>query len=215
MRLRGALVLGVLGLPLAASAQTIFYSNNFESALGTGWGTAAQITQHTNFSKYVGRYSGNQGVLLTVAKPSIPAPPPGHWVEYRLTFDFYAIDSWDGDDPNFGPDYFYVTVNSNTVFAQTFANQHEYQSFAPPTVGGIDLGYGAAFDAIYRDISVAFEPDAASTLSVKWFGVGLQGLSDESWGIDNVRLSYAVVPSPGVGTALGLAGLAALRRRRR
>ncbi|MBX3377308.1 MAG: hypothetical protein KF678_09945 [Phycisphaeraceae bacterium] len=214
MRLRGAYVLGVLGLPLAAHAETIFYSNNFESGLGTGWGTAAQVTQHTNFSKFVGRYSGNQGVLLTVAKPSVPTPPAGSWVEYRLTFDFYAIDSWDGDDPTYGPDYFCVSVNSNTVFAQTFANQHQYQSFMPPTVGGIDLGYGAAFDSIYRDITVTFNPGTASNISVSWYGIGLQGIADESWGIDNVRLSYAVVPSPAAGSALALAGLAMLRRRR-
>jgi hypothetical protein len=61
---------------------------------------------------------------------------------------------------------------------------------------------------------------SGSTLAITFQALGLQGITDESWGIDNLSVDLALV-TPGVpepGTLLlvggGLAGLVALRRRR-
>lgn len=214
MRLRSCLALTLLGAPLAANADVTFYSNNFESGVGSGWGSAAATTYLAPFSTYLGRYSGNQGVLLTLARPGTPALQPGQSIEYHLTFDFYAIDTWDGDDPAHGPDYFYVSSNGNVVFAQTFANQHEYQSFHGPTVGPVSLGYAPGLDSIYRDIDVTLNPGPAGNIAISLYALGLQGMSDESWGVDNLRVSYRVVPAPASAGVLALGGMLASRRRR-
>ncbi len=51
--------------------------------------------------------------------------------------------------------------------------------------GSANLGFGGNADAVYRNVTVSFTP-SASTASVRFADGGLQGLADESWGIDNV-----------------------------
>lgn len=71
-------------------------------------------------------------------------------------------------------------------------------------------------DSVYR-ITLTFD-HTASNLSLSFFGLGLQDLSDESWGLDNVSVSLAgpaPIPLPAPALLLGsaLLGLGALRRR--
>jgi hypothetical protein len=212
---RLGLLAGMLAAPLAAHAQTEIYANNFEWGLGAGWGTAAHITADPAFTSFVGRYTGSEGILLTVNSPSLPPVQPGQWIEFRVVFDFFAIDSWDGDDITQGPDIFYIKMNGSTVFAESFANQHTFQSFRAPDIGPDFLAYRTdTKDSIYRNISVPFTIGNASTININWYALGLQGLNDESWGIDNVRVNYSVVPAPGTAGLLTLAAAGLLRRRR-
>jgi hypothetical protein len=52
-------------------------------------------------------------------------------------------------------------------------------------VGADNLGFGAAADAIHRDVTVSFTPtETTATLRFSDGGIGF----DESWGIDNVRV---------------------------
>ncbi len=138
---------------------------------------------------------------------------------YTLEFDLYVIDSWDGEG-KYGPDVFEVRANSGVIFHETFSNGLKPQSFRPPDVGPTHLGYSSSFkDSIYRDISVSFQlPEGSQKLSLTFEGIGLQGLVDESWGIDNITVSYQVVngmiPAPGT-LAPGAAAVALLARRRR
>ena len=56
-------------------------------------------------------------------------------------------------------------------------------------IGRRDLGYQGSFvDAIYRNVTLSFTPSAA-TSTISFTGSGLQGVSDESWGLDNVAVS--------------------------
>jgi len=139
---------------------------------------------------------------------------------YTVQFDFYAIDSWDGDGANNGPDRFEVLANGVPIFSETVANTHTYQSLGlEPSGGRRHLGFSSTYmDSIYRDITLDFEVSpTAPKVIVSFRGVGLQSLTDESWGIDNVSVSYEYrpIPAPGglaaIGVGLGLAG----RRRRR
>src|SRR5262249_13232267 len=54
------------------------------------------------------------------------------------------------------------------------------------------LGFSGFADAIYRNVTLAFTA-AAATTQIRFADGGLQGLNDESWGIDNVRVEPAVV----------------------
>ncbi|HZW08655.1 MAG TPA: hypothetical protein VFF69_02020, partial [Phycisphaerales bacterium] len=143
------------------------------------------------------------------------------FILYTVEFDFYAIDSWDGDGPPYGPDVFEVISNSGTLFHETISNGTIAQTYRAPDVGPVQLGYGSRWDdSIYRDIRLSFRvPDDAQSVNLKFRGVGLQLLNDESWGIDNVTLSYEVaygaVPAPaGLGAGLGLLCIGGRRRAR-
>jgi len=56
---------------------------------------------------------------------------------------------------------------------------------AHPTLGGQNFGWSGWNDSIYRGISIPFVASSTTT-SIRFYDGGLQGLSDESWGIDNV-----------------------------
>lgn len=218
MRLpRLGLLAGALLAPAAANAQTtVFYSNNFESGVGSGWGTAAHTVNAPTFGTFLGRYASNEGILLTIPTPSTPSLQTGQSIQWHATFDFYAIDSWDGNDTANGPDYFCMNANGSCYFAETFANQHNWQSFRLPDVGPDFLGFRTdTKDSIYYNIDVPFNTGGSGQIQLSWYALGLSGATDESWGIDNLRVSYSVVPTPASASLLGLSGLVALRRRRR
>ena len=52
----------------------------------------------------------------------------------------------------------------------------------------------------------AFTLGSASEIVIKWRSNGLQGVQDESWGIDNVTVSVNPTPTPGTFALLGLGG---------
>ena len=135
-------------------------------------------------------------------------------VWYKLVFDFIAIDSWDGTDTSFGQDRFLVVINNtNVIFNETFANQHPGQTFPRGGVVPQNLGFGASYDSIYRDITVLFSTPVGTAINANFRDGGLQGMADESWGIDNVRL-YSTVPAPGALSLCGAAAILGTRRRR-
>ncbi len=137
---------------------------------------------------------------------------------YQLQFDLYVIDSWDGSSKDFGPDSFQVLLNGDSIFHETFANQHAEQTMTQPLLGRSQIAFGNAPDSIYRDITIAFElpADDNERLEFSFIDTLSQSLADESWGIDNVRVSYELVTTPAPATlGLLMGGTCALSRRRR
>jgi hypothetical protein len=66
-------------------------------------------------------------------------------------------------------------------------------------------------DSVYR-LSFAFAHNT-DLLTLNFSGYGLQSLNDESWGLDNVRVS--AIPEPGIAPMLGLGVLALTWRTRK
>ena len=204
----------------------VFYSNDFESGLiGPEWSSNTYTSNAANFSRFNGRYSPGYTVL-SLAYPNITPPintvgGGGGETQFRVTFDLYAIDSWDGNGTTaiapslFGPDRFNVKVNGVNRFSHTISNMPGVtQSFRAADTGPAHLGYGSSYlDSIYRGITVDFSVAPGTPIVIRWEDGGLEGLSYESWGIDNVSVSYTSVPTPGSLALLGL-GAALLRRRR-
>lgn len=196
-----------------ALADVTFYSNNFESGVvGPEWSGPTRATWHQNFTWFNGRYSG-ESISLHLLAPTDDVENPNER-QYFLTFDLFILDSWDGDWPDFGPDRFMVEVNNEMLFNELFSNQNNTQSFRGPDTGRFDMGFARFDDAIYRDVVIPFNIDAGGELTFRFSTTPLQGLWDESWGIDNVRVSYRVVPGPGAAAMFGLAALGLARRRR-
>lgn len=191
------------------------YANDFEQGTpGAEWGANKTVTKAPVFGRFLGRYSQFDSVKLKLAVPE--ALPQGRPVQYSVTFDLYCIDSWDGSEPEYGKDTFQVLVDGAAWFNETFANVHNIQTYREPDVGRAHLGFNEAWmDSIYRSITVPFTVDEwREDFSISFRSRNLSAMGDESWGIDNVTVSYEVVPAPGAAVLLGL-GTLGLRARRR
>lgn len=200
----------------AASADVNLYSNNFESTLpGWSYGFSGPTTLHREENQYTGRfngkYSSTDAITLYVENP-LTSLPSGVTQRVTLKFDLYIIDSWDGDYPGYGPDHFIVRLNSNEIFNEAFSNQNDSQTFRAPDER-FNMGWNGAPDAIYRDITLVTDIAPGTNMSYVFTSTPLTGYWDESWGIDNVSVSYTTVPTPGVASA-ALAGLGLAGRRR-
>src|SRR5262249_31050721 len=103
------------------------YFTDFQSGVGPEWSTNTTDNSVAAFSTFLGRFSNGAATL------SVPTAPGK---AYTLKFDFYAIDSWDGDTAGVGPDYFNVFVDNAQRFHETFNNVGGPQSFRAPDIGG-------------------------------------------------------------------------------
>ena len=121
-----------------------------------------------------------------------------------VSFDLYVLKSWDGNNPNYGPDRWSLSVEGGaTLLDTTFSNNAKTGAYdlslqdypvagSPPQMSASAvnaLGYQFFGDAIYH-LTFTF-PHAGETL-VLHFASSLfegKGIGDESWGLDNVRVS--------------------------
>ena len=172
----------------------IFFADDFEGGAAGDWSNVTTNTAHTNnLTEFLGNF-GSDTVSLTLIRL------PTH-SEVQLRFDLYLLDSWDGDGtncPGCGPDYFLVGHGAglrNLLF-ETFGTNQSY-SATRPEPSRCQLGFNSAYcDAIYRNINNGFYfPHKGDSLNLNFSAMGLQALSDESWGIDNVRIALILEPA--------------------
>lgn len=143
-----------------------------------------------------------------------------------ISFDLLAIDSWDGNTRTGGnapQDFFNVTLSSGTAFSETIdvflESDGSISTSADASLvsSGSNLGFSGYVDSVYSisfDVSGPFSDP--STLSFFASGGGWQGGTDESWGIDNLKVTAETVnevPEPSSLWLLG-AGLLGLAGRR-
>ncbi len=206
-------------LLIATSAQaSLLYFNDFEGAVGQEWSTT-QKSYDNDTSNFLGRFGNNTASLrLENIAPH---------TTISVSFDLILWDSWDGDNTHWGKDYQGLTADGTKVYEYTFASPgFGVTSTNPdntPQLTG-NFGFSHWQDALYKDFNDGFTFNhVADTLNLTFYGRHLQGINDESWGIDNVRVytdgnPNNPVPEPATmllfGT--GLAGLGfTIRRKKR
>jgi len=122
-----------------------------------------------------------------------------------------------------------VTLDGVSVFRESFANAlpSQIQSYAPPPgvelARHVDLGftgpgsfytdsaYDLGADPVFHNLA---HSGTQATFTFQIEGVGIQDLNDESWAMDNLRVSVTAVPEPSA-FVLALVGLGALLLGRR
>lgn len=141
-----------------------------------------------------------------------------------VSFDLYVIRSWDGNntevDPTFGvlgPDEWKLQVEGGPTLLDTTFSTHtpepnppsQTQSYPDSFPGGDNpadtgaaevntLGYShptqpqIPMDAVYH-LTFTFE-HTDSSVALDFSAFGLQTITDESWGLDNVKVSCAPDP---------------------
>ena len=180
------------------SAATTVYSNDFEGAVGPEWSNTSTDITPIGARRFLGRF-GNETVSLTLGD----LPPHD---SITVTLDAYIIESWDGHDNSAfsGPDVWELNATGGPVLLHTtFANVtccpepflQAYPDFFP---GGNHLhqtgaeevnvfGYPLGEDAVYH-LEFSFD-HSDDSIAFNFLASGLQGIADESWGLDNVEVS--------------------------
>ena len=196
-------------------SQSTLYHNDFDSGVNSGnginasWSAVngdAQVTATAPSGEtFLGEF-GNDTLSLDLSGL------PGH-DQLTLSFDLYTIRSWDGNNSTYGPDQWSLTADGQMLLDTTFSTyplgenygtqaEQAYGGPGQPTgsydagTGGVrnTLGYTFNYPSGTAPSEVAYElifsfDHTADTVSFDFSALGLQWLSDESWGIDNVSVS--------------------------
>ncbi len=187
--------------------EAIFYFNDFEGVVGPEWSNRSTDTTPLGARTFLGQFS-NDTVSL-----ALNGLPPHSTVQ--VTFELFVIESWDGNNRDFGPDVWEFSAGDDQALLKTtFSNAFDlhtsfWQAYPDTHPGGYNPGltgaaeidtlgyadlsaYSGANDSIYR---LAFNiPHSAASLFLNFSGSNLEGVEDESWGIDNIAVS--VLPKP-------------------
>ncbi len=214
----GPYIWGVAGKMMSPTQQTGIYSNDFESAAGPAWSTSNMDTAPGNGTKFLGQF-GNDTVRLSLTNL------PAYSTMITLSFDLYIINTWDGQGPAAGPDYWgsKVVGQSSPLLYATFNNMdssNQYgaqgQSFggqnSPPGTYPSRTGYFAKDTLLFpqrdqwgeRDTTYRLTFSLMSTgpnMQFDFYGAGLQQLNDESWGLDNVVVTAAAATNGGAASS--------------
>lgn len=179
------------------------YSEDFQAGIGNAdavWSTTQTEAAPADPSRiFLGRF-GSQTVGVKL--DNLPAHEC-----LCIEFDFYCIESWDGIHSSYGTDRFGVRLDGAQIMLDSFgywrfgtrADGSRFdQSYGPnalnPAGTGTSerdtLGYNRWGDQVFR-INLCDLDHTGTTAAIEFFGLGLQGLNDESWGIDNLVVSYA------------------------
>jgi len=184
-------------LPFTLSSRQrtgLVYQEDFEDGAGAEW-SQAQTDIAPNGQRFLGQF-GNQSIGLSLESLSAHS-------RVRISFDLYIIRSWDGNDPQHGPDFWGFGLAGDAPFLYTtFSNWADQNQAYPdgypggdyPAQSGVtaagSLGYQFdqwQQDAVYRIDLVANH--TGDSLELEFFAEGLQLLVDESWGLDNIEVS--------------------------
>lgn len=238
-RLAAALLL-TASVTATIAAPTIVFQTDFDGALpaeiSPGTATLTGVQGYAGLGPTGNQFGGSflrsgTGNTVSLQLNNLPTHDT-----ISLAFLFAAIDSLDGTGTFPQGDFFKIVFDGVTLFSESFANadlSYQIQSYTPPAgvtlARQADLGFSQGF--YYSDSAYNLGADprfanfahtgSSATIDFFIFGPGNQPLDDESWAMDNLRVSVTtngngnVIPEPGslALLGLGLSSLAILRRR--
>ena len=222
--------------PLVYAQDNVFFSDfdsSLPAAVTPGSATLTVVQGYAGLGSGSDVFGGNflrseTGNIVTLTLNNLPQHSA-----ISVGFLFAAIDSLDGTGSYPSGDFFRVTLDGTQIFRESFANAvpSQIQSYVPPAGGElarhVDLGFsgpGSYYtDSAYNmNLEPSFQNIAhtgtSATFTFQIEGVGIQDLNDESWAMDNLRVSVTAVPEPSsyalLLAGLGLLGVAGRRQKR-
>jgi hypothetical protein len=181
--------------------QSLGYANDFSYPTGAEWLYGRRSVTPSGRA-FLGEYSAEYTSL------SLNNLPNHNLV--TVSFDLYVIRSWNGmdwighsDEAGDGalPDIFQMTTDQTVRVNTTFSNHEAFlQSYPGSYPGGRFPAFTGAFerntlgylfrykpmDATYR-FKITF-PHTRNGLVLTFAGLGLQVVTNESWGLDNLQI---------------------------
>ena len=218
-----ALAVGLLAHAPAESAVVFTYQNGLSCGTlsSCSIGTNGNLSEPSQVYSTVAGFDSQfaRGTAITVSLNGLPTH-----TTVGIDFLLAVIDSWDGLTGGFSPDIFEVKVDGTTVFS---AGYDIFDAADQSPVRGTQLAYNVPLgfssnwnDAAYDMASVAALQGiahSASTMSVEFLFANSQGIDDESFAVENLRISVdsVSVPEPSAIALFGLAlsGFAFARRK--
>lgn len=151
--------------------------------------------------RFLGEF-GNQGVDLQLTEL-----PDHDWLV--IEFDLYILRSWDGLANPTDPDFWGLQVDGTWRLRTSFSNMGTQQAYPDELAAGTwdprtgadetnTLGFRYAgresVDSVYR--FKLHHRHSAGAVEIRFSASGLSELADESWGLDNVRISTILDEPP-------------------
>jgi VCBS repeat-containing protein len=181
--------------PPSFQGWTLVSFENFETG-ATGWTNNTTENGGTFLTRFLGRNSLDGGVQTTSKTYTLS----GTQSYITASFDFYEIDSWDGEN-------FQIYINDALIFSNSFS-AGGFQSPADGSSGIVswtiqetsNFNTNFAFGT-WQEQKYTINLTILSTASTVKLGFGStlnQAANDEAWGIDNVRIyEVGAGPTPG------------------
>jgi hypothetical protein len=208
--------LSLLSASASAQAATVIYSEDFEN-VGTDltpWtieSGLADVDTTPSGRNFLGKDDGidfgfnDDTVTLTLNEPLLKDS------QVTLNFDLFVIGSWDGEQLS---DTFAVRANGETLLDTGFANAGilgQTQAFPNggmnlPRTGASEinsLGYSNTFGDTVYPLELSFL-NLSETLQLEFDVNVTEGITGESWGLDNITLEVSSVPEPLSTLAMGV-----------
>ena len=184
---------------MRSTAQTLdephtFYQSDFSQNDFDGWSTTQTIEYDNRI--LLGNFS-NETCSLTLS--CLPAH-----TSLQLTFDVYALDTWDGNGSTGGPndpDLWFTSIDGNTLIETTFGHAFgvpqsypaNYPAHNDPFSGATQqcletFCYGQICASAQYSMSFTIEHSLSNAEII--FGADLlQDICDESWALGDVAIS--------------------------
>lgn len=198
--------------------RTEIYRNDFESGDTSRWsmrrpGVSSSPQRLTTSvtgdgtERVLGEF-GSQEVILRLDK----LPPHD---SLTVTCDLLIIRSWDGNNRQFGPDIWDLSIDDSLLLHTTFSNTTYSQSFPGaypsannPARTGVEVAdaygytwslpgiFSGPMDAMYRITrTIPHSHDStAISFSASLVDAPGDGLANESWALDNVSVTLVGTP---------------------
>lgn len=160
----------------------------------TGWSNNTTTATKSTYTEFLGRFGRGAEVSKNFTLS-------GDQTEVTIEFDFYRIDSWDGENFNIMLDGEIAVSESFSVIFDTppasgsFANGTWTRTSEPNS----HLGFNTQYDDQNHHYTITYNT-SDSDFDLSFSSFLNQSLGDESWGIDNLVITSNGTASSG-GTA--------------